>query len=84
MPYLATVPRSSAMTCLDKVSSPTTDTVTRISARLDTVPMPKTMTCLDKVPRPSSMTCHDKTPRPSACLGTMPHPSAMPRTGVSA
>ena len=50
VPCLATVPRSSAMTSLDKVPSPSAslDTVTRHSACLDTVPRPSAM------PRPGA------------------------------
>ena len=61
-PCLDTVPRFSAMTCLEKVPRP--------SACLDTVTRPSA--CLDMVPRPSAMTCLGKVPRPSACLDTVP------------
>ena len=52
--YLATVPRSSAMTCLDKVSSPTIDTVTQSTACIDTVPQPSTISR-----HGASAYCHD-------------------------
>ena len=52
MSCLATVPRPSSITSLDKVplSSACLDSVTRPSACLDTVPWPSAMTCLSKVP----------------------------------
>ena len=71
MPFLITVPRPSAMICLDKVPWPSEclDSVTKLSAVLDTMPRPSAMTCLNKVPRPSAFL--DSVLRLSASLDTV-------------
>ena len=82
VPWLATVPRPSAMTCIGPVPRPSACLIMVPRPCLETVPRSSAMTCLEKVPRPSS--CLDTVLRPSAFLFTVPRHSAIPRNGASA